>query len=155
MLVSVLKKCGYHILGYTDIRDRGRVLGVPYLGNDDALALLVRTYDRCQAIVGVGKTDASTERIGLQERISALGFAFPVLVSPQAVVNEGVELGSGTVVFDGVVVNSGTVTGDCCILNTNCTVEHDSRLGDNVHIAPGATLSGGVRVLLMISSVRR
>jgi acetyltransferase-like isoleucine patch superfamily enzyme len=32
------------------------------------------------------------------------------------------------------------------ILNTNCTIEHDCVVGDHVHIAPAATLSGGVRV---------
>lgn len=146
VLTSVLKKCDYRILGYTDLRDRGSVLGVPYLGDDSALAGLVEIHDRCQAIMGVGKIDASAERIGLQERISGLGFAFPVVISPRAAVNEEVELGPGTVVFDGVVVNSGTVTGECCILNTNCTVEHDCRLGHNVHVAPGAVLSGGVTI---------
>jgi acetyltransferase-like isoleucine patch superfamily enzyme len=36
------------------------------------------------------------------------------------------------------------VTGPTCIVNTNATVEHDCRLGTNVHIAPGATVSGEV-----------
>ena len=44
------------------------------------------------------------------------------------------------------MVNSGTVAGGLCILNTNSTVEHDCRLGDNVHVAPGATVSGGVTI---------
>ena len=32
------------------------------------------------------------------------------------------------------------------IINTNSTVEHDCVIGDNVHVAPGVTLSGGVRI---------
>jgi acetyltransferase-like isoleucine patch superfamily enzyme len=44
------------------------------------------------------------------------------------------------------VINSGTKTGRGCIINTNSTVEHDCRLGDDVHVAPGAILSGGVTV---------
>lgn len=146
VLISVLKKCGYHVLGYTDARDRGTALGVPHLGGDGALVDVARDHPGCEAVIGVGKTDASEVRIRLQERISSLGFAFPALVSPAAVVNQGVDLGPGTVVFDGVVVNSGTVAGACCIFNTSCTVEHDCRLGDNVHVAPGAILSGGVTI---------
>ena len=60
--------------------------------------------------------------------------------------NGEVELGAGTVVFDGAVVNPGVATGPICIVNTNATVEHDCRLGTNVHIGPGATVSGGVRI---------
>jgi sugar O-acyltransferase (sialic acid O-acetyltransferase NeuD family) len=146
VVISVLKKCRYEILGYTDKRDRGAILGVPYLGDDGTLRGLARDRGCCEAAVGLGKTDESSVRVRLQEEIATIGFAFPLIVSPLAVVNEEVELGPGTAVFDSVVVNSGTVTGRLCILNTSSTVEHDCRLGDNVHIAPGAILSGGVTV---------
>ena len=49
-------------------------------------------------------------------------------------------------IFDGAVVNAGVVTGPSCVVNTNATVEHDCRLGTNVHIGPGATVSGGVTI---------
>lgn len=142
VLISLLKKLNWEIVGYTDEQDRGLILGAPYLGDDAVLTGLLSTHQHCSAVVGLGKIDASPARAGLQREISALGFDSPVLVSPRAVVNEHVELGAGTVVFDGAVVNSGTVAGSLCILNTNCTVEHDCRLGDNVHVAPGATVSG-------------
>ncbi|MGO9377194.1 MAG: acetyltransferase [Dissulfurispiraceae bacterium] len=146
VLISVLKKTGYAIAGYTDRQDRGIILGVPYLGNDGILPELIRIHGHCQAIVGVGKIDVSGLRLSLQHEIAALGFGFPVIVSTDAIVNEAVALGEGTVVFDGVVVNSGSEIGRACILNTNSTVEHDCHLGDNVHIAPGVTLSGGVTI---------
>jgi sugar O-acyltransferase (sialic acid O-acetyltransferase NeuD family) len=146
VLVSVAKKCDIAVLGYTDREDRGSILGVAYLGSDEVIPSLIQAYGSCQAVVGVGKTDSSPLRMQLQEDICALGLVFPVIVSPVAVINEESTLGPGTVVFDGAVVNSGTRTGVCCILNTNSTVEHDCRLGDNVHIAPGAVLCGGVTV---------
>jgi sugar O-acyltransferase (sialic acid O-acetyltransferase NeuD family) len=146
VLVSVLKKSGYDVLGYTDMQDRGAILGVPYFGPDDALAGLLRAHDNCRAAVGVGKLDPSPNRMAILDSLRALGFSLPVIVSLGATVNEDVQFGPGTVVFDGAVVNSGTVAGRLCILNTNCTVEHDCHLGDDVHIAPGATLSGGVTI---------
>lgn len=146
VLVAVLRKLGWGIVGYTDQDDRGAILGVARLGGDGALAAVLADHAGCAAIVGVGKTDASALRLRLHRDAEALGFETPVIVSPHAVVNEEVRLGAGATVFDGVVVNSGTRTGAACILNTNATVEHDCSLGDDVHIAPGATVSGGVSI---------
>ena len=146
VLTSILKKAGFAVLGYTDASDRGPLLHVPYLGTDEALPSLLTEFPGLLAAMGVGKIDASDRRLALQRSAEAVGFSFPIVISPHAVVNEEVMLGSGTTVFDGVVVNSGTVTGDCCILNTSCTVEHDCRLGHNVHVAPAATVSGGVTI---------
>jgi sugar O-acyltransferase (sialic acid O-acetyltransferase NeuD family) len=146
VVISVLKQSGYHILGYTDQQDRGAILSVPYLGTDAVLAGVLRSHPRCHAVVGVGKIDVSPRRVAFQSEVLALGFEFPAVVSPRAVVNEGVRLGPGTVVLDGVVVNSGTEVGCACIFNTSSTVDHDCRIGNNVHIAPGATLSGGVTI---------
>jgi UDP-perosamine 4-acetyltransferase len=145
VLISLLKKGDYHILGYVDPQDRGAVLGVPHLGDDSVLEGVLHRYPRCRAALGVGRVDG-TSSVGHQllVQLEELGFIVPVIVSPQAVVNEEVTLGPGTVVFDGAVVNSGTVIGRGCILNTNSTVEHDCRLGHYVHVAPGAALSGGV-----------
>ena len=146
VLISVLRKADYTVSGYTDVEDRGRILGASYLGTDEVLPELKARNIRCKAIIGIGKIDAGAIRLVLQDRFSDLGFEFPQVCSPQSIVNEAVSLGAGTAVLDGVVVNSGTLIGRACILNTNCTVEHDCRIGDNVHIAPGATVSGGVSI---------
>jgi UDP-perosamine 4-acetyltransferase len=146
VLVSMLKKLDYQVLGYTDPADNGHILGVPYLGGDDALPGVIARNPACLAAIGLGKIDASAGRRVLARRVLDLGFTLPAIVSPEAIVNEAVELGDGTVVFDGAIVNSGTTVGALCILNTHCTVEHDCRLSDNVHVAPGATISGGVSV---------
>ena len=146
VLIGLLKKTDWTILGFTDADRHAPILGVPYLGVDTALSTVIAQHPRCSAIVGVGKVDTSDIRERLARLLLTLGFACPVIVSPQAVVNEEVRLGAGTAVFDGVVVNSGTITGDHCILNTNSTVEHDCRLGTNVHVAPGAVICGGVKL---------
>jgi sugar O-acyltransferase (sialic acid O-acetyltransferase NeuD family) len=146
VLISILKKAGYAIEGYTDNEDHGVILGVPYLGNDGILRDIVRKTPALNAIIGIGKVDASPLRLSLQNEIGALGFDFPAICSPHAIINEAVSLGAGTAVLDGVVVNSGTDIGRACILNTRSTVEHDCLIGENVHIAPGVTISGGVTI---------
>lgn len=146
VLVSLLKQLGWEILGYTDEQDRGFILGIARLGDDSVLPGVLSMHRRCSAVIGLGKIDVSAARVELQRDLRTLGFGLPVIVSPRAVLNEEVELGAGTAVFDGAVVNTGTVTGGLCILNTNSTVEHDCRLGDNVHVAPGAIVSGAAVV---------
>lgn len=147
VLISVLRKLSWDLAGYTDKRDNGVILGVPYLGDDAIMAALLDKDRFCRsAIIGLGKMDTSPKRINLQDEIKALGFDFPIAVSPQGVVNEEVRLGPGTVVMDGAVINCGTVIGDASIINTNSTVEHDCRIGNNVHIASGATIGGAVTV---------
>lgn len=146
VVVSILKKTLFSILGYTDRQNRGELLQIPYLGDDGILQSYISRYPGCQAVIAVGKVNTSAIRLRLQREISRMGFAFPAVVSPTAVRNEAVEIGAGTCVFDRVVINSGSTIGLAGILNTGSVVDHDCRIGDNVHIAPGATLSGGVSI---------
>jgi sugar O-acyltransferase (sialic acid O-acetyltransferase NeuD family) len=71
---------------------------------------------------------------------------FATAVHPTAVIGAGVKIGAGTMICAGVVVNPGTHLGRGVILNTGCTVDHHNRLGDYVHIGPGAHLGGDVEI---------
>ena len=147
VVVSALKKRGgLEILGYADPEDRGPLLGVPRLGDDAVLPAFIRDHPGCSAAIGIGTTGAASVREAVALRLKRLGFKLPPVISPHAVVNEGVSVGDAAVVFDGAVINSGASLGFGVIVNTNATIEHDCRIGDFVHIAPGATLSGGVTV---------
>ena len=147
VLISVLKKADYRVIGYVDPIDHGTVLEVPWLGEDEVLPDIRSRHPNCRAAIGIGKIDAgSGRRWELHAQLQSMGFIMPPIISPHAVVNEGVDLGAATVVFDGAVINSGTQIGQAGIINTNSTVEHDCRIGDNVHISPGATLTGGVLI---------
>ena len=146
VLISVLKKLGFEVKGYTDRQDKGTILGIPYLGKDDILRGKIGTAPRPKVAMGIGKVGIVGLRAELQKEFEALGWEFPPILSPTATINEEVQVGFGTVVFDHVVINPGTFIGNTCIINTSCTVEHDCNIGHNVHIAPGATLSGGVKV---------
>lgn len=146
VVLGLLRRLPFEIVGYTDGVDQGQILGVPWIGTDSKLPDLLVNSEVRQAALGVGKVDASHSRQLLGREIAAMGFHFPVVVSPAAIVNQEVVLGAGSVVCDGAVVNVGTSVGDFCIVNSNSVVEHDCRLGDNVHIAPGALLSGTAEV---------
>lgn len=147
VVISLLKKLNeYIIVGYTDPNDYGAVLSVPYLGSDSVLAGIRKKEKVILAALGIGQLTDATLRLNKSAELELLGFEFPSIISPNAVINEDVTIGKGTVVMDGVVINSGSRIGEFDIINTRSSIDHDCIIGDYVHIAPGVTLSGAVKV---------
>jgi sugar O-acyltransferase (sialic acid O-acetyltransferase NeuD family) len=147
VVISIVQKLtGYRILGYTDRKDIGHVLGVPFLGGDSELSLLARGGKGLCAVIGVGQVGLGEQRCELYARLIALDLRFPPIVSPDAVVSKEACCGKGAVVMDGAVISAGASIGVGSIVNTNSTIEHDSIISDWVHVAPGATICGGVRI---------
>ena len=147
VVVSILHKLRrFSILGYTDVKNNGALLGVPYLGSDAELAKFAAEHEKLNAVLAVGQVGLGRARCSLWEKLQILAVAFPPIISPSAIVNEDVSIGEGTVAMDGAVINSCARVGRGAIVNTNSTVEHDVVLEDWVHVAPGATICGGVTV---------
>lgn len=103
----------------------------------------IHRINECDLIVAIGN---NVTREKIQENLEKQGASIPVLIHPNAVVGEEVEIASGTVVMAGVVINCCTRIGKGCIINTGSTVDHDNVIEDYVHLSPGARLAGAVRV---------
>jgi sugar O-acyltransferase (sialic acid O-acetyltransferase NeuD family) len=147
VVISILRKLKRHrILGYTDLEDNSAAVGVPYLGSDRELAALAVGRKKLNAVLALGQVGLGKPRYELWRRLHSPALSFPLIVSPDAIVNAGVSCADGAVVMDGAVINSGATIGRGVIVNTNSTIEHDVVLGDWVHVAPGVTMSGGVTV---------
>jgi sugar O-acyltransferase (sialic acid O-acetyltransferase NeuD family) len=146
-VISILRKLErYRILGYTDLKDNGTLLEAPYLGSDCELDALASRQANLNAVLAVGQVGLGKLRSELWARLQLPSLSFPLIVSPDAVVNKGVSGGEGAVVMDGAVIVSGAAIGRGAIVNTNSTIEHDVLLADWVHVAPGATVCGDVTV---------
>jgi sugar O-acyltransferase (sialic acid O-acetyltransferase NeuD family) len=147
VVISILRKLEtYRILGYTALKDRGSLLDAPYLGSDSELDALAPGNEKLNAVLALGQVGLGEPRYKLWTRLQSPSLSFPLIISPDGTVNEGVSGGEGAVVMDGAVINSGASIGRGAIVNTNCTIEHDVVLADWVHVAPGATISGHVTV---------
>jgi sugar O-acyltransferase (sialic acid O-acetyltransferase NeuD family) len=147
VVISIVQKlAGYRILGYTDLKDNGAVIGIPFLGGDSELGLLATGGKELSAVIAVGQVGLGELRCELFERLSTLDLRFPAIVSPDAIVSKEASCGHGAVVMDGAVINAGASVGTGSIVNTNSTIEHDSVISDWVHVAPGATICGGVTI---------
>jgi sugar O-acyltransferase (sialic acid O-acetyltransferase NeuD family) len=117
-------------------------LGIPYLGSDDVL----KAKKAPGAVIAMAGAHILKVRIHLTEQLLKLGYQLPIICSPSAFVASSATLGPGTIVMEQAVVNPGAVVGMCGVINTGAIVEHDNIIGDFVHIAPGVTLCGDVKV---------
>lgn len=119
------------------------ILGVPMLGDDDVVAEFPSS--EIQLVNGLGSVGLPLVRLQLFERFKALGYDFATVVHPSAIVASDVVLGEGAQIMAGAVIQPGSRIGINSIVNTRSSVDHDCIIGDHVHIAPGVTLSGGVK----------
>lgn len=67
-------------------------------------------------------------------------------VHPASFIGRTVKRGRGLQVMPRASVSEMTTIGDWCILNTNCTVDHECRIGDGVHVMGGASIAGLVEI---------
>lgn len=147
VVISILKKLKtFKVMGYVDEHDAGLLLGFKWLGNDRALPKLFKDHICRAAVIGVGCVRADSTREKIFKRIKAIGFEFPVVISPAAIINEDVAIDEGVVVLDRAVVNCGARIERGGIINTGAIIEHDAHIGEFTHIASGAVIGGAVRV---------
>lgn len=137
----------YEAAGIIDLKERvnGNLSGVPIAGIDSDLpGFFGKGIRHC--FISAGSVGVPGLRVKLYNIARKIGFAFPNLIHPFAVVSSRASLGGGNYVAPGAIINAGTKIGDNCIVNTGAIIEHDCLIGDFVHIASGAVLSGNVSV---------
>ncbi len=148
VLLALARAVGRPLLGVCDpvlqAEGRERWHDVTVLGDDAALDRL--GPQQVDLLLGVGQLPRSTARAGLYAAWSTRGYAFPPLVHPTAWVAADVELTDGVQIMAGAVVQPGCVLGRNTIVNTHAGVDHDCRIGADVHVAPGAVLCGNVEI---------
>lgn len=97
-------------------------------------------HENAKAIIAIGDNQTRKKL--------ALSLAHPpgLAIHPSAQCDRLSDVGLGTVVMHNAVIQRGSYIGQHCIINTKASVDHDCKIDDFVHIAPGATLCGNVRV---------
>jgi len=123
------------------------ILGVPVLGSDETLAVIVESSGASHFVVGIGTVKGGD---ALRERLFRIGREAGLepftLVHPSAVVARSAVLAAGAQVMAGAIVQPRTMVGENVIINTGARIDHDCRVGDHAHVAPGVTCSGGVAI---------
>ena len=119
-------------------------LGYAVVGADTDLSELRSTNP--YALIGIGQIADCAPRISAYERLCALGFELPTVVSPHAYVSRHANIGPGTIVMHGAVVNAGARIGANCVINTHAIIEHDVSIGDHCHISTSTVINGAVQI---------
>lgn len=140
VVLDIAKQNGYTDISFLADNPQGEIwCGYPVLGTSlDALQ-----YPDAVFIVAVGNTAVRKQ---IQKRLSLQGLQFATLIHPSAIVAEDTVIGEGSVIVAGAVINPGAVLGKGVIVNTCASVDHDCLIGDFVHIAVGAHISGTVAI---------
>ena len=143
---SIRRMKRFHVAGFIDDVNPGRAgemfAGAPILGDRTALRGLLSS--------GIGMMHlafgncAGRQRLG--EDMAALGFAFPTLVDPSALVVDGASIGPGTFIGPSAIVNADAQVGTHVIINTAAIVEHDCVIGNAAHLAPRASMAGHAHI---------
>lgn len=86
------------------------------------------------------------DRLVIHDYFLSHGIQIDSLTHPNASVCRTASIGFGTQILAHAVVASDTSVGKACIFNHRAAADHECILGDGVHLAPGSTLCGCVKV---------
>ncbi len=147
VLIDALLMCGATIKGVLDPRlAKGTLVlaDVSVIGDDTELAL----YDPNTVLVvnGVGSLPGQIKRRELYNLLFQRNYRFTKVIHQTAIISNFAKLAEGVQVMAGSVIQAGTEIGSNTIINTRASIDHDCVIGQHVHIAPGAVLSGEVIV---------
>jgi UDP-N-acetylbacillosamine N-acetyltransferase len=138
---SIRRSGVLELLGFIDDVEpqrRGEVFcGAHVLGGRDVLPGLLAE--------GIGLVFAfgnNAARLALAAEMAALGFEFPAIVHPAAVLATHCVVGAGAFIAAGAIVSADARIGAHAIVNSGAIVEHDCVLGDGAHLSPRACLAG-------------
>ena len=115
----------------------------PILKNKEAVSDYFKTVDK-RFTIGIGNP-VLRKKIAYQ--FEQLGGIFTSTVSPLAQIGHfGNSIGAGCNIMTGAVITNDVKIGNGVLINLNCTVGHDSSLGDFVEMSPGVHISGNCKV---------
>lgn len=142
-VADICWELGYRDLCYIDRQpESDRYFGLPIF-SEDAIAAL--GDDDYQFALGIGENQL---RAKLADKFADL--EYPNLIHPSASFGRGqrdiLTTRRGNILTAGVRMTNNIELGDFGIFNLNCTVGHDCVIEDFVNVAPGATVSGNVRL---------
>ena len=133
--------CGWEDVAFLDDRypQLSSIGHWPVIGKIDFTAIDKTQYKHLALGVGNNKLRLKWLKQGVE-----LGFVFPALLHPSAVVSPFASVGDGSVVFAKAVINVDAQIGRAVIINTASVVEHDCVVADACHISPTACMAGEV-----------
>ena len=102
------------------------------------------SLDDVKFLIAIGRNGA--DRLMLSDYLQSQGIAPGILIAKSAAVSPSASIKDGSQILEGAIVAARASIGRQCIVNNGAQVDHESVIGDGVHLAPGAILCGCVEV---------
>lgn len=152
VVIDLLLSQNETIIGLTDsnlsLKDES-VMGVKILGNDD----VIKNYqpDHIHLALGIGAFSQNLpkslmSRMKIFDQIAGLGYLFPSLIHPSAIIGYNCIIQSGVQIMAGSIIQPECTLENLCVINTKASIDHDSKISLGAHIAPGVTIGGKVEI---------
>ncbi|MGZ4089315.1 MAG: acetyltransferase [Bacteroidia bacterium] len=145
--IDVIEQEGkYTIHGILDaVEVKGTtILGYPVLGQDGLMNQLIE--EGHHFLVTIGQIKSAVIRVRLFNRLKAHRAKLATVISPKAYLSGTASVAEGSIVLHGAIINTGSFVGFNTIINSKSLVDHDTRIGNHVHISTCAILNGGCSV---------
>ncbi len=140
--IDILLQNNVIVIGYCDRSKKEKdPFALQYLGSEHSLS--EHLINDNSFFIAVGSNDI---RFQVYEYLVQRKSSFVSAMHPKSIIAPGVLMGEAVMVAAGVCINSLASIGNGTICNTNCSIDHECRIGDFSHIAPGAVLCGNVTV---------
>ena len=140
VVASILRANHVNIHGFFDDSYSGSseiIQGAPLLGRFDDIDNFSDDIQSVYLAVGDNLT-----RKKYYDFLIEHDFLLPPLFHPTAIIELDTSVCDATVVCLGGIIGTEVKIGKGCIVNTGCSVDHESTIGDFVHLAPKVAIAG-------------
>ncbi|EJL6549147.1 acetyltransferase [Vibrio cholerae] len=130
------------VISPDDLSSRAVFTGLVHLTQDEEVKRF--SPENVHLVNGIGMLPRSMLRQRVNQQFLELGYQFETVIASDAHVSRFATIHSGVQILSGARVQTGAVIGEYTIVNSAALVEHDCQIGAYNHIAPRATLCGGI-----------
>lgn len=122
------------------------VQGMPIACDDDSFKAFAKKYIRLGVAIPAANPAVKKK---IYDKLKALtNLEFPGIIHPRANIlePETVKMGKGCIITAGVFVSISVEMGDFVYFNYNCSIGHDTVIGDFCTVNPQAAVGGDIRI---------
>jgi len=135
VVLDCLQEQGMKIEAVIDSKFSGDLLGVSRLPEAPP-----DSWNSDKIIVAIGDNKVR------KNVVKTVGRSFFNAIHTTACISKNATVGTGCMILHRVVLQAGVSIGHHVIINTAAQVDHDCKVGDYVHLAPGSILCGTIEV---------